>query len=238
MDDLVTTAWLASNLDAPDLAIVDASFFMPADGRDAGGRVLHRRIFPARVSSTSGRLPTDRNPAPAHAAECRRNSARRWARLASDETTGSSSMTTARCGRRRGAGSCFAISGPIGSRSSMAVYRNGVPKDAALRAADALRKAPISTREIADDVVDKAELLGGSLLPIADARGKARFEGGEADPRPNVGAGHIPGARNLPYSALYRDDGTFKSDDALRAGICRRRGSIRPCRSCRPADRA
>ena len=35
MDDLVTTDWLARNLGADDLAIVDCSFFMPADGRDA-----------------------------------------------------------------------------------------------------------------------------------------------------------------------------------------------------------
>jgi thiosulfate/3-mercaptopyruvate sulfurtransferase len=32
-----------------------------------------------------------------------------------------------------------------------------------------------------------------------------------------MASGHIPGARNLPYSALYNDDGTFKSADALRA---------------------
>ena len=34
MDNLVTTDWLARNLGATDLAIVDASAFMPADGRD------------------------------------------------------------------------------------------------------------------------------------------------------------------------------------------------------------
>jgi thiosulfate/3-mercaptopyruvate sulfurtransferase len=45
---------------------------------------------------------------------------------------------------------------------------------------------------------------------LLDARGKARFEGTEPDPRPGVQPGHIPGAANLPFGALYREDGTFR----------------------------
>jgi len=52
---------------------------------------------------------------------------------------------------------------------------------------------------------------------VVDARGKARFEGSEPDPRPGVAAGHIPGARNLPFGALYNDDGTFRGRDEIRA---------------------
>ena len=51
---------------------------------------------------------------------------------------------------------------------------------------------------------------------LLDARGKGRFEGSEPDPRPGVEAGHVPGARNLPFSALYNEDGTFKSLDEIR----------------------
>jgi thiosulfate/3-mercaptopyruvate sulfurtransferase len=32
-----------------------------------------------------------------------------------------------------------------------------------------------------------------------------------------VAPGHIPGARNLPYAALYRDDGSFKSREEIAA---------------------
>jgi thiosulfate/3-mercaptopyruvate sulfurtransferase len=70
-----------------------------------------------------------------------------------------------------------------------------------------------------DAQVNGDEILAGVGMPILDARGKGRFEGTEADPRPNVAAGHIPGARNLPFSTLYRDDGTLKSDDELRAAF-------------------
>src|SRR5574338_568360 len=51
---------------------------------------------------------------------------------------------------------------------------------------------------------------------LLDARGKGRFEGSEADPRPGVAAGHIPGARNLPFAELYDADGTFKPPEELR----------------------
>jgi thiosulfate/3-mercaptopyruvate sulfurtransferase len=64
------------------------------------------------------------------------------------------------------------------------------------------------------DVVAKAEVPGAPL--ILDARGKARFDGSEPDPRPGVAAGHIPGARNLPFAELYQSDGTLKPRQELR----------------------
>jgi thiosulfate/3-mercaptopyruvate sulfurtransferase len=64
-------------------------------------------------------------------------------------------------------------------------------------------------------VVAKQQILAGVGTALVDARGKGRFEG-EPDPRPGVAPGHIPGARNLPFSALYREDGRLKSVDELR----------------------
>jgi len=64
-------------------------------------------------------------------------------------------------------------------------------------------------------VVDLAQVLAG-VGALVDARGKGRFEGTEDDPRPGVASGHIPGARNVPYAALYNDDGTFKSEAEIR----------------------
>jgi thiosulfate/3-mercaptopyruvate sulfurtransferase len=44
---------------------------------------------------------------------------------------------------------------------------------------------------------------------VVDARGRARFSGEEADFRPNIASGHIPGSCNLPYNLLFQHDGTF-----------------------------
>ena len=68
-----------------------------------------------------------------------------------------------------------------------------------------------------DDLVSKEQILSGLDCAIVDARGKGRFEATEPEPRPGIAGGHIPGSRNLPFGQLYREDGTFKSPDELRA---------------------
>ena len=87
-----------------------------------------------------------------------------------------------------------------------------------------------------NEVVTKQEILVGLAVPLLDARGKARFEGTEADPRPGIAAGHIPGARNLPFGSLYRDDGTFEPVEELRrlfteAGVDPARPFVATCGS-------
>ncbi|MEO8619073.1 MAG: sulfurtransferase [Sphingomicrobium sp.] len=213
MDDLVTTSWLASNLDAPDLAIVDASFFMPADGRDPAAEFCEAHIPGARFLDI-GQVADRSHPAP---------------HMLPSATEFGTAMGALGVGREdrivvydnsplRTAARGWFMFRHFGA-DRVAILDGGLQKWRAegrcVESGDALPRPAQFDAEIVDDVVDKAALLGGSLLPIADARGKARFDGGEADPRPNVGAGHIPGAKNLPYSTLYRDDGTFKSDDAL-----------------------
>ena len=51
--------------------------------------------------------------------------------------------------------------------------------------------------------------LGARREQVVDARGRARFSGEEADFRPNIASGHIPGSCNLPYNLLFQHDGTF-----------------------------
>jgi thiosulfate/3-mercaptopyruvate sulfurtransferase len=67
-------------------------------------------------------------------------------------------------------------------------------------------------------VVAKADVLDG-VGTLLDARSAPRFEGREADPRPGVASGHIPGSRNLPFAALYNEDGTFRRRDEIAAAF-------------------
>ena len=69
---------------------------------------------------------------------------------------------------------------------------------------------------VRDEVVTKQQMLAGTGLPWADARGKPRFEGSDADPRAGVAPGHAPGSRNLPFGSLYREDGTFRPVEELK----------------------
>lgn len=78
--------------------------------------------------------------------------------------------------------------------------------------------------------------LSSHAEQMVDARGPARFTGQEGEPRPGMRAGHIPGARNVPYTSLLNRDGTFKSDDELRkifagAGVALDKPVIASCGS-------
>ena len=51
---------------------------------------------------------------------------------------------------------------------------------------------------------------------VVDARAASRFAGNGAEPRPGLRSGHIPGSRNLPYTALLETDFTFPDRESLR----------------------
>ena len=66
---------------------------------------------------------------------------------------------------------------------------------------------------VADIEAVKAAVESGSAQ-IVDARGRARFRGVVAEPRPGLRAGHVPESINVPYTDLL--EGThFKRDEAL-----------------------
>ncbi|TMH59319.1 MAG: sulfurtransferase [Betaproteobacteria bacterium] len=60
-----------------------------------------------------------------------------------------------------------------------------------------------------------AQNLGGDALLVLDARAAERYRG-DVEPIDPV-AGHIPGARNRPYTANMTEDGTFKPAAQLRS---------------------
>ncbi|MCF3936076.1 3-mercaptopyruvate sulfurtransferase [Acuticoccus sp. M5D2P5] len=71
---------------------------------------------------------------------------------------------------------------------------------------------------------------------VADARGAERFFGRAPEPRPGVRAGHMPGAKNVPYTALLDAQGNIKPDEEVRktfeaAGVDLDRPVITTCGS-------
>ncbi len=54
---------------------------------------------------------------------------------------------------------------------------------------------------------------------LLDARAAGRFNGTSPEPRPGLRSGHIPSAKNLPFSSLFKEDGTIKSKSELQVII-------------------
>ena len=213
MDDLVGTDWLAQNLGQPDIATVDCSFHMPADGRDAEAEYSEGHIPDARFLNIDTVADTS-NPAP-HMLP----SAEAFGAAMADLGIGrddriivydNSPYRTAARGwfmlRHFGAERVAKLDGGL-----QKWQREGRP----LEGGEARPRDARFEAKAGSDVVGMAALLAGAEQPLVDARGRGRFEGVDPDPRPGVTPGHIPGSRNLPYASLYREDGTFKSEDAL-----------------------
>jgi thiosulfate/3-mercaptopyruvate sulfurtransferase len=215
MDSLVSTEWLAQHLGEPDLVAVDASWFMPASGRSGRDEYLHAHIPGARFLDID-ELSDRSNPAP-HMLPAAADFAAAMERLGIGRDDrivvyDNSPVRTAARGwfmlRHFGADQVAILDG--GFQKWLAEARpteSGEPQP---------REARFDARARAGAVVTKQQILSHDHDPLLDARGKGRFEGSEADPRPGVAAGHIPGARNLPFSALYNEDGTFRPREELR----------------------
>ena len=215
MDTLVTTEWLARNLGETDIAVIDCSAFLPTDGRDPAAEFLETHIPGARFLDL-GQVADRSNPAPhmlPSAADF--GAAMTELGVGRDDRIivyDNSPLRTAARGwfmfRHFGAERVAILDGGFQKwRSEGRPVESGEARP---------RTARFDAHGRGGEVVSKQAILAGTGLPILDARGKARFEGSEPDPRPNVGVGHIPGSKNLPFASLYRDDGTLRSEEELR----------------------
>ncbi|MCU0831924.1 MAG: 3-mercaptopyruvate sulfurtransferase [Rhizobiaceae bacterium] len=79
--------------------------------------------------------------------------------------------------------------------------------------------ARFNARAVADLADIRAAVERGTAL-ILDARSPGRFAGTAPEPRAGLRSGHMPGAENLPYSMLT-DSGRLKSDGELRRILAR-----------------
>ena len=166
-----------------------------------------------------------------------RISARRWSRSGSAATTGSSSMTIARCAPPRAAGSCCAISARSGSRSSMAASRNGGAKGARSKAARRPAHGPFRRVAAPGGGRQGESSLPQRELPILDARGMPASRAASPTRARGRAPAISPDRATCPMPRSIATMARFKSDAAL-ARSSPRRGSIRRGRSSPPADRA
>jgi len=215
LDDLVSTQWLAEHLLQADVIVVDATMFMPNSGRDARAEYADAHIPGARfldidqVADHAAPTPHMLPPADQFATAMHDLGIGLGDRIVVYDN---SPLHTAARGwfmlRHYGAERVAILDGGLGKWRA-----EGHPVESG---AARVRAASFVANVRSGEVVAKAEVRKGLGVPLIDARGRARFEGSEADPRPGVAPGHIPGSRNLPFAALYNDDGTFKREEELR----------------------
>jgi thiosulfate/3-mercaptopyruvate sulfurtransferase len=234
MDSLVSTEWLQAHLGEANLKLVDASWHMPASGRSGRDEYIDAHI-PGAVFLDIDALSDRSNPAP-HMLPSAADFGSAMERLGIGRNDriivyDNSPIRTAARGwfmlRHFGARHVAILDG--GLQKWLA---EGRPVESG-----GANAAPASfPPEPRTEIVTKQQIQSGNAGPLLDARGRPRFEGTEPDPRPGVAAGHIPGARNLPFAELYNPDGTFRGPAMLRrlfelAGIDPERPFVATCGS-------
>ncbi|RZV52546.1 MAG: sulfurtransferase [Sphingomonadaceae bacterium] len=211
MDELVTTKWLAEHLGEPDLRIVDASFHLPTSERDARAEYLEAHIPGAvfmdikEIADPEKMAPHMLPPASQAGAMLGALGLKRDDRIVVYDA---SPFHSAARGwftlRHYGA-------------QNVAILDGGLPKWQRERRAIESGEpviVPATFNAVAGTkVVEKQDVMASRL--IVDARGSERFNGSTPEPREGMAAGHIPGARNVPYASLYEEDGTYKTGAAL-----------------------
>ena len=218
---IVPASWLAENLGAPNLVVIDASYYLPAEKRDPWAEYLARHIEGARffdieaISDSASPLP-HMMPSP-----------EKFALSMSALGIGSGDAVVAYDGTAPGlmsAGRAWWMLRAFG-HDNVAALDGGLKKwlaegrpvtDAAPKPRDAgpfeakLRPSLLRTLD------DMRAIVASGTSQIADARGAGRFAGRDAEPRAGLRSGHMPGARNVPFTTLLRADGTLKEPAALR----------------------
>ncbi|MGF7159954.1 thiosulfate/3-mercaptopyruvate sulfurtransferase [Rhodoligotrophos appendicifer] len=217
--NLVSTGWLATHLSAPDVVVMDASWYLPADNRDPRAEYLEEHIPGAlffdldAISDTDSNLPHMLPSPEKFASIMRRMGVGDGHRVIVYDTKGLFAAARAWW--------MFRVFG----HRDVSVLDGGFPKwKAEGRPIEDMSPPPRQERHFTARlntllVRDKGEVEGAvqdKSYQLADARSAGRFTGSEKEPRPGLRSGHIPGARNVHYATLLNEDGTLKSPEAIR----------------------
>lgn len=216
-DALVSTEWLAEHLRAPDLRIVDASWYLPTMSRNGKQEYADAHIPGAVYFDIDDISDTD-VPLP-HMLPSPEKFASRMRRLGIGDGNrivvydGSDNHLSA-----PRAWWMFRVFG----HTDVAVLNGGFRKwKAEGRPVEDLPPLPrerhFTARRndlLVRDVEQMRANLSSQREQVVDARSKGRFAGTEPEPRIGLRGGHIPGSKNVP-AALLTDPSTGLFKDAV-----------------------
>jgi thiosulfate/3-mercaptopyruvate sulfurtransferase len=221
MEPLVTTAWLAKELGASDLRIVDATKFLPGSDRNAKADYEAGHI-PGAVFMDLAELVDPNDPVDNMAPKAEKFASRMQSLGLGD----GSRIVLYDDSPLKSATRAWWLLKLFGAHD-VALLDGGIAKwKAEGRPVEegnhTLRHRHFTVWRDANVVRTKDQMLANVVSggeQVADARPAGRFTGEEAEIRPGMASGHIPGSRSLPHSTLFNADGTWKNAAELRASF-------------------
>ncbi|MGI9379988.1 MAG: 3-mercaptopyruvate sulfurtransferase [Methyloligellaceae bacterium] len=211
---LVETDWLAEHLEAPDVVILDASWHLPTENREAHAEFLEAHIPGAlyfdidRISESSSDLP-HMLPSPIQfSSQMRKMGIGDGMRLVVYDTPGM--FSAARVWwmfRTMGHSNVQVLNGGF---KKWTTEQRPVEQGEPIARGERHFTARLD-RGLVRDLDDMKITVAENSAQILDARAPERFLGEEPEFRPGLRSGHIPGSKNFHYRLLINDDGTMKS---------------------------
>jgi thiosulfate/3-mercaptopyruvate sulfurtransferase len=237
---LVDTAWLAENLDDPEVCAVDATVFLPTVPRDAIAEFKQCHIPGAvffdinAVADRDTDLPHMLPDAETFGREVGRLGIGNATRVVAYDANGG----TAAAARLWWTFRLF-------GHQRVAVLNGGLPKwqrdgrptETGTPNRDETRFEATMNPAMVRNAADLLANISSRAEQVVDARSAGRFTGADPEPRPTKKAGHIPGSLNQPVNELMDPEaGVIRPADEIaaafdRAGVDRTRPIVTTCGS-------
>jgi len=217
---LKSTEWLAGQLGKPGVSIVDGSYYLPTQKRDAKAEYLAGHIPGAiffdinAIADDSTDLP-HMLPGPGQFAEAVGNLG-----ITENDTIvvydGSGFFSAPRVWwtfKIFGARNVFVLDGGL-----PAWTQEGRPLDTGeVKRPSRTFNANMDTGAVAM-LSDVQMALNDSSAQVVDARSAGRFAGSEPEPRPGLRSGHMPGARSVPSTEII-ENGRLATPEKIAAAF-------------------
>jgi thiosulfate/3-mercaptopyruvate sulfurtransferase len=218
-DIFVSPDWLAERLDAPDIVVVDGSYYLSTMNRDAEAEYQAGHI-PGAVRFDIDTVKDKASPLP-HMMPTAAEFARAVGALGIGDGMsiviydGMGLFSAPRVRwmfKAFGARNVHILDGgfPAWVAAGLPV-EDGAPRPRQPRSFTARFDAGAVA-----DRNDVARALASGQMQVVDARPADRFQGDAPEPRAGLRSGHMPGSSNLPFAKLI-ENGRLKDKDALNA---------------------
>lgn len=214
----VSTEWLAQRLDAPDIVVVDGSWYLPAMNRDPEAEYRAGHI-PGAVRFDIETIRDKDSPLP-------------------HMMPSAEALASAMRGLGIGDGMKIVVYDGVGLFSAprvwwmlrvfgardVAVLDGGFPKwkaegrlieEGSAKPRDRRHFTARLDHSAVADFDDIRRTLKSGAAQVVDARSAERFRGEAPEPRAGLPSGHIPGSLNLPWSEILHE-GRLKPDEEVR----------------------
>jgi thiosulfate/3-mercaptopyruvate sulfurtransferase len=214
---LVTTDWLAERLGAHDLVVLDGSYYLPTQGRDAQAEYRAGHI-PGAVRFDIEEIADKSSDLPHMLPSAEEFAAAAGALGIGDRDTivvydGAGLFASPRVWwtlRLFGAENVFVLDGGLPKWRA----ENRPLESGEVTRAPRSFKARRHLTAVAS-LSDVRSALAGKTAQVVDARSAERFHGEAPEPRPGLRSGHMPGSFNVPSTAVV-ENGTLVAPERLK----------------------